>query len=137
MTKWQKGITMSWLLTQPLFSKSGGATVNAAYIKKPLAKPKGPGCHPRTGFCTGRMPWSLLSPQSSSSNRGESIKMIRHLSYLPGKPIPADFFSLPEGKVGVGRPLADLGELQGEFTGSFRQCMDHCKKHVPIGCDEA
>jgi hypothetical protein len=78
-----------WLLSPPLYGKSGGKTVDAASFKKALAtsqtifKLKVPHHHPRVGFCGRAKKQTLLAPHSGTFNSSEGVKMIRQLFYLP------------------------------------------------------
>ncbi len=88
-TKWSKELLMCRKLPPPLFRKSGSEIVNAVYIMKALGKSqlilklKSPRLSSQDCFLYWTTLQSTSLPQSRSSNGGEVIMVIWHLSYLP------------------------------------------------------
>ncbi len=121
------------LLSPHLVFRTGSEKVNAANIRKALAKSlvissqKSSDCHPRTSFFTGTMPQSTLLPQSRSSNGNRCVKTICHHFIHQISP-PANLFPIPKSKVGAGWPLIVPGRLTDELG---RGCPNHYQRRYP------
>jgi hypothetical protein len=106
---------MLWLLLPPLYKKSGGRAISAAYVKKALAmsqpifKLKSPILSSQ-----GRFLWKDKSPDSAGAtfNGGKGVKMIHQPSYSPNTAM-ADVFLFQRGEVKNGRPLVVPGQPDG------------------------
>jgi hypothetical protein len=98
----------------PLYTKSGGKTINAASIKKalamsqPILKPKTPISLFQGRFCGRTKQQTSLEPHSGTFNGGKGVKMIRKPSYLLHM-ATVDIFCLVDAKL---KP-ADLSLSEG------------------------
>ncbi len=113
-TKRGKSPPKSWLPSPPLYSKSGGKTVNAASFKKALAmsqpifKPKSPISSSQDRFLWRGEETDSTGASSGTFNGGEGIKTIRQPFYLPNM-ATADLFLFQRGEIEAGRPLTVPG----------------------------
>jgi hypothetical protein len=126
MPKRRKRPPTSWLPSPPLYSKSGGKTVNAASFKKVWLRPsrissrKVPYRRPRAGFCGRAKKRTPLAPHSGTFNGGKGIKTIHQPFYSPNT-ATADLFLFQRGEVEAGRPLAVPGRPQQQKR--VRRCL--------------
>lgn len=103
MPKWRKRPLTPWLPLSPLYTKSGGKTVDAASIKKalttsqPIFKVISHIILPRPFFVEGQRN-TLRQRLIQCSNGSESIKMIRQPLYLQNTAM-ADIFLFHRGEV--------------------------------------
>jgi hypothetical protein len=116
-----KGPMTLWLLSLPLFRKSRGEIVNAAYIDTVLPKslvvfkPESPGFSSLDWFLNRSTP----SLKFSSSNGCEGVKTILHPLYSPNL-TPADDFMCPRARSWLAVLSVSLGW----------GCPDHRQRQV-------